>query len=361
MAVIRAVKTAGGRKLQVIVRKGGHALSRTFWRQREAEDWGRRVEDAIASATPTMPFDRKTWLPLTATEAEALSFDDGKPHGGWTVARALDEFKEKVSAKRKGAKEESYRIEFWKGTAVGRKKLVEVTAEDVQAIIDSRLTMRKGDTVRRETNVLRSLFKHARDGWKLQGLASLSELKLPKKSDPRERRLRDGFGEEKAEEWRLRAALATVKRRPEIHLALFDFALATGFRLSEAHRLTKASIHRVRGVVSAHLPDSKNGGSRTVILSSTAREIVDRLTEGQPAQAKLFRISDSARKRAWEMARVKAGVDDLRWHDLRHEAISRMMETLHLFDVMAQAGHRDVASTKGYSHGKASDIAKKLG
>ena len=268
MAVIRAVVTAGGRKLQVIVRKGGHALSRTFWRQREAEDWARRVEDAIAAATPTIPFNRKAWLPFSAAQAEAESFDESCPHGGWTVGRALDEFKVTVSAKRKGAVEESYRIEFWKGTAIGRKKFCEVTAGDVQAVIDDRLTTRKGDTVRRETNVLRSLFRHAREECKVPGLTS---------------------------------------------------------------------------------------------LSSVAREIVDRLTLAQPAQAKIFRISDSARRRTWKMAREKAKVADLRWHDLRHEAISRMMETLHVFDVMQQAGHRDVESTKGYSHGKASDIAKKLG
>lgn len=50
MAVSREVKVAGGRKLQVIVHKGGHALSRTFWRQREAEDWGWRVEDVSGEA-----------------------------------------------------------------------------------------------------------------------------------------------------------------------------------------------------------------------------------------------------------------------------------------------------------------------
>jgi len=85
MAVIRAVKTAGGRKYQAIVRKGGFSLSRVFWRKGDAQDWARRVEDAIASATPTHPFAKAVWLPLTAEDAEAQSYDDDKPHGGWTL------------------------------------------------------------------------------------------------------------------------------------------------------------------------------------------------------------------------------------------------------------------------------------
>ena len=173
----------------------------------------------------------------------------------------------------------------------------------------------------------------------------MADLILPKKAEGRKRRLEDGHGNEKGEEERLRDALATWKRSPEIHLDLFDFALETGMRLDEAHRLTVGAIRRVRGIVSAELPTSKNNDSRSVVLSKKAREVVDRLTLDRPKSAKLFAISDSARKRAWNMAREKAGVQDLRWHDLRHEAVSRMLETLPIHEVMCQAGHRDMAST----------------
>lgn len=361
MAVFRVTPTLGGKKHQAIIRKGGHALSRTFFRIREAEDWARRVEDAIASATPERPFDRKAWLPLTGKEARERSFDDSKPHAGWTVTRALEKWKDDVSQHRKGAAEEAARVRFWQGTAIGDRELGAVTAEDVQAIVNERVEVRAGDTVRREVNVLRSAWTHARKVWKVEGLASLAELDLPTKGRGRDRRLQDGHGDQQGEEDRLRAALATWKRSPEIHVDLFDFSILTGFRLSEAHALTVGSIRRVRGVASAFLPDSKNGEPRSVILSEVAREIADRLSEGQDAKAKLFRISDSARRRAWAHARQVAGVDDLRWHDLRHEAISRMVERLPINDAMAQAGHRDMASTKGYSHSRPSDIVKRLG
>lgn len=364
MPVIRSMKTARGRKLQVIIRKGGHSLSRTFWKTREAEDWGRRVEDAIASATPERPFVKAAWLPMTKAESDARSFDDTKPHDGWTVARAFDEFRDTVSTMRKGAQEEGYRIKFWQ-EQLGDKELAEVTVEDVQQIVEARKLTHSGDTVRREVNVFRSMWNHARSteesGWKISGLVSMADLKLPKKGKGRNRRLEDGHGDEQGEEERLRAALATWKRNPEIHLDLFDFALETGMRLDEAHRLTVGSIRRVRGAVSAELPDSKNSDPRSVVLAPKAREIVDRLTLNRGKHEKLFPISDSARRRAWKHARDVAGVEDLRWHDLRHEAVSRMLDTLPVHEVMAQAGHRDMASTKGYGHARASDIARKLG
>jgi len=361
LAVIRPVQTTQGKRHQVIVRKRGHSLSRVFWKIREAEDWARRCEDAIASATPERPFDRKAWLPLSAKEARAASFDDAVPHDGWLVSRALDKLQTDVTDARKGASEDGYRVKFWKAK-LGEKELGEVTVSDIQAVIKERLAIRAGDTVRRETNVIRALFRVAKEDWKIPNLANLAELKLPSPSPHRERRLQDGHGDEQSEEDRLKAALATWKRKPEIHLDLFQFALETGLRLTEANTLRVWHIKRSGGICRIELPDSKNEDARRIVLSAKAQEIAERHEAGQPNTAKLFRISESARKRAWDMARKKAGVVDLRWHDLRHEAISRMAsKNLHLGELMAQSGHRDVESVKRYTNARASDIKRKLG
>ena len=137
--------------------------------------------------------------------------------------------------------------------------------------------------MQRETNVLRSLFNHAREEWEITGMANLANLanrKLPKKAHARDGRLEDGHGDVNGKEERLREALATWKRSPEVHLDLFDFAIETGLRLSEAHALTTSSVKRVRGYASIELPDSKNGDPRKVALSPKVMEIADRLTSG---------------------------------------------------------------------------------
>ena len=362
MATIRPIGKGSGKRYQAMVRKTvageKHHLSRVFWKSKEAEDWARRCEDAIVSSTPDRPFIRLDWAEQTD---QSQKIDDDVPQGGWTITQAMDLYKETVTDHRKGAVEDGYRVAFWKGR-LGKKTLTGLTVADVQAVITERLKARSGDTVRREVNVLRGLFRYAKEEWGISTLANLTDLKLPSPAPHRERRLEDGHGDAKGEEDRLKAALATWKRNPEIRVQLFQFALETGLRLSEAHALTVANIKRTGGITRVELGDSKNDDPRKVVLSSTAQAIAEHLARGQPAKVKLFRISDSARKRVWAYARKKAEVVDLRWHDLRHEAISRMAGlNLHLGELMAQSGHRDVESLKRYTNARASDIKRKLG
>lgn len=364
MAVIRAVATAGGRKQQAIVRKGGFNLSRVFWRTKEAEDWSRKVEDAIASASPEKPFDRKAWLPLTNAEAEAASFDDSKPHDGWTVDRAMGHYADKVVPDKKGVAPEQARIRMWRASGLAGKKLAELHVDDVQAVVDARLAGGcAGDTVRREVNVLRALFRDALKLWKVKGLPDpFRGLSLPRPAPHRERRLEDGHGDGAGEEQRLRAALSQWKVRPDVLVDLFDFAIETGLRLSEVHAVTVGSIRRKGGVLRVELLTSKNDDPRRVVLTARAGEIASRRMDGMQPGAKLFPVSDSARRRAWAAARGAAGITDLRWHDLRHEGISRMAgKNLHLGELMAQSGHRDAESLKRYMNARAQDIARKLG
>lgn len=60
--------------------------------------------------------------------------------------------------------------------------------------------------------------------------------------------------------------------------------------------------------------------------------------------------------------RREAGIKDLRLHDLRHEATSRLFEKgLHIMEAAAVTGHKTLSQLKKYTHLRAEDIAKKLG
>jgi integrase len=64
---------------------------------------------------------------------------------------------------------------------------------------------------------------------------------------------------------------------------------------------------------------------------------------------------------AWERLRIRAGLPCLRFHDLRHEAISRFFERgLSVAEVALISGHRDVRMLFRYTHLRAEDVAKKL-
>lgn len=67
-------------------------------------------------------------------------------------------------------------------------------------------------------------------------------------------------------------------------------------------------------------------------------------------------------KKAFTRACDRAGIDDLHFHDLRHEATSRISEKLdNILELSAVTGHKTVQMLKRYYHPRASDLARKLG
>jgi integrase len=58
----------------------------------------------------------------------------------------------------------------------------------------------------------------------------------------------------------------------------------------------------------------------------------------------------------------RAGIADLHFHDLRHEATSRIAERLdNILELSAVTGHKSVQLLKRYYHPRATDLARKLG
>ena len=66
-------------------------------------------------------------------------------------------------------------------------------------------------------------------------------------------------------------------------------------------------------------------------------------------------------KKAFSRATRRAGIEDLHFHDLRHEATTRLFERgLNIMEVSSITGHTDFRMLRRYTHLKAEDLAKKL-
>jgi integrase len=110
----------------------------------------------------------------------------------------------------------------------------------------------------------------------------------------------------------------------------------------------------------AFLPETKNGETRTVPLSSRAVAVLEALPRS--IGGKVFPTTPAALKKAFERACAGAGITNLHFHDLRHEATSRMSEKLpNLIELAAVTGHKDLRMLKRYYHPRAEDLARKLG
>jgi len=132
---------------------------------------------------------------------------------------------------------------------------------------------------------------------------------------------------------------------------LVAFAIETAMRRGEIART--AGCQRVEdGLLIA---DDKTGKTTVVPLSTRAHEILDKYPEG------FGRRPDSITQ-AFNRARDRAKIEDLRFHDLRHEAASRLFEKgLTIEEVSAITRHSDWRSLKRYTHPSKALIAKKLG
>jgi integrase len=66
-------------------------------------------------------------------------------------------------------------------------------------------------------------------------------------------------------------------------------------------------------------------------------------------------------KKAFNRAARRAEIEDFHFHDLRHEATSRLFEIgLNIMEVATITGHKDLRMLRRYTHLKAEDLAKKL-
>ena len=154
---------------------------------------------------------------------------------------------------------------------------------------------------------------------------------------------------------------------------LFELALETAMRMRETFTLSLDQIDIEKRTI--FLDKTKNGDSRQVPLSSVALSVIkDYLTtapsgglvfplfwNGDTSAAGLRKASARLSGRWRTIARL-AKCDDLHFHDLRHEATSRLFEKTKLSDLQIAkiTGHRDPRMLMRYANLRASDLADQL-
>ena len=171
---------------------------------------------------------------------------------------------------------------------------------------------------------------------------------MPTKGKARDRRLEPGEEEK----------LLKYAEKYGGHIkVIIQLAIETGARRSELGELRWENIKLSSRT--ATFIDTKNGDNRTIPLSSKAIEIF----KSFPRQitGDVFSIRSDSITQAFGRICKLADIEDLRFHDLRHEATSRFFEMgLSIMEVSSITGHKDLAMLKRYTHLKAEDLAKKL-
>ena len=83
-------------------------------------------------------------------------------------------------------------------------------------------------------------------------------------------------------------------------------------------------------------------------MPDKAREIIEEL---QKREGRIIDLTQGSARHVFDKARKKAGLETLRFHDLRHIAISRMWSSgMNALEISACSGHRDIKMLMRYSH-----------
>jgi integrase len=155
-------------------------------------------------------------------------------------------------------------------------------------------------------------------------------------------------------------------------VVLFDLALETAMRLREMYTLRVAQVDLSKRTV--FLDKTKNGDKRQVPLSSVAMTVLSDFLATRDANpdALIFHLwngedqtlRDTTRRISVKFARIfeLAGCPDLRFHDLRHEATSRLFERTTLTDLQISkiTGHKSMSMLSRYANLRGSDLAERL-
>lgn len=273
-----------------------------------------------------------------------------------TLRDIMARYRDDVVPGHKGADIECNRISrILRDEAFVDKKLAALCTEDLQDFITDRLTEVAPATVDRDLDVISQVINYSADVWKIASVESpFVGLRRPKYFNERDRRLTQD------EEASLLEA-AHADENPYVEPAII-LALETAARRGELLSICKGDVFIDDRYVL--LRETKNGRSRKVPLTRRALWVVTELMEDCVADdEQLLKISANALKIAFFRRVIPAsGIEDLHFHDLRHEAISRLAESgqFQLIELQAISGHRDTRMLLRYAHLCCGNLAKKM-
>lgn len=328
-----------GRWQARVSRKGQPNVAKTFNCKADAEKWARAIEREQ---------DVGSYVPRN--EAEAT-----------TVSQLIQRYLQERVPYLRGASTEVVRLATI-SSLIGQYSLTALNSSVVANYRDKRLLTVSPSTVLREMQTLSAMMNHARSEWNIPITNPVETVRKPTANRARNRRL--GADEEQ----RLMAALEYSGRnetgqwgkgtRNEWVKPVVQLALCTAMRRGELLGLQWKHIDLQKRT--AYLPLTKNGESRLVPLSTQAASVLGKLPRS--IDGKVFPLTADALKHAWQRACKSANVKNLHFHDLRHEAASRMAQRLaNVLELAMITGHKDLRMVQRYVHIRAEELAQKLG
>jgi len=311
-----------GKSVEAIIRRKGHrALYKRFKTKSEAQEWARKQESLL-------------------DEGRKIERDNRL-----TFADAMGCYVDEYLVYKKTYKVDKYGLAKLK-KRIGYLIVGDITSRMLREYRIERSKKFKPATVNKELAYINRVMTYAQSELDVVfsgGIPKVAKLTL---SNGRDRRVSE-------------AELQQILKHSEPTMkTIIKLAIATGMRRGEIVKIQRKDISYQSRTV--HLFDTKNGEDRVVPLSTVAIRALKQL----PARidGEVFGIHPDTISKRFLRACRDSGIEGLRFHDLRHEAVSRLFEKgLNPMEVATISGHKTLQMLKRYTHLKAEDLAKKLG
>ena len=316
-----------GSKTKALIRKKGYPTrSKTFHKRIDAMAWARRIE----------------------SEMERSCFDDSARLKQITLADALADYV-KASLNRQ-LKATKFIVSHANTVSkhLGTLTLTDISTNVLADYRDQRLKAVSEATVKHELGIIYRAMKHS------YSMLNIPQHTVPQVAAPTVRNARD----RRISREELDSILEQISNS-EVRV-LITLALETGMRRSELLAMHWSDIDWNNSIVK--VPITKTDKARWVPMSSVAKNILNRHQQATLSQSKVFSIRPDSLTQAFSRAAVKAQIEDIRFHDLRHEATTRFFEmNLSMMEVATITGHQDPRMLRRYTHIDSARLVDKLG
>jgi len=325
-----------GNSWQATIKRKGHPLQiKTFASKAPAAAWARRIETSM---------DDGSWIDTRETRSVLIN--------GIVDALILsyERFNIPVAAPKLSALTQI--ADYFKGVSIH-----DLTVEDVLLFAAERRSKVSASTLQKQMYYFRQAVKNSRirvqeDAVQI-AIDELIKKKIILSSVWRDRRLSDN-------EYKL------IIREAKNHWVrhAIDIALESGMRQGEIHALKLSDVDFDAGVIRVLRKDPKaEGGKRLckIPLLKGVREAILRAQNVVGNSDTLFTVKHSGSiSDKFARLTLNLGINDLTFHDLRHEAISRMFERgMTVEEVRTVSGHTSLDQLSRYVNLKPEDIAAK--
>lgn len=319
-----------GNRWQVQIRRIGHpTISRSFLSKADAQRWARHMEAELDANL--LPHDYRR---LETTR----------------LADILIRYREEIIPTKRGGHIETIIVGAFLRDPIAELKLSRLKSQDFADYRDKRLGSVRPATLLRELGIIQHALDVAAKEWGYPLNSNpVKRIRKPKLGTSRDRRVAET-------EIAILLEGAKQSRNPHLEPSIV-LAIETGMRRGELLAMRWEHLDLNQRILL--IPMTKNGHPRRIPLTTKATETLLTLREGGATSP--LPISEESLKKAWQRLLKRVGITDLRFHDLRHEAISRFFELgLSMPEVALISGHRDPRMLFRYTHLRPERIVEKL-